>query len=118
MTGKDLPAFPKRGEVDIIFGGPPWLAHSTCIHWPTEISTSQGFTALNRFPKANDSRNYLILSFLSAVDMLRPRYVVIENVRGLLSYRLGAVQQNSTSVTGGVTQGMMKLIRRVLMAMK
>lgn len=83
-----------------------------------DIFLSQGFSRLNRFPKANDSRNYLMLSFLSAVDMLRPRYIVIENVRGLLTYRLDNVERNRTGMIGGVAQGMMKVIKRVLTAMK
>jgi DNA (cytosine-5)-methyltransferase 1 len=59
-----------------------------------------------------------MLSFLSAVDMLRPRYVVIENVRGLLTYRLDNMESNRTRLTGGIAQGMMKVIKRVLTAMK
>jgi site-specific DNA-cytosine methylase len=76
-----------------------------------DILFSQGFSRLNRFPKTNDSRNYLMLSFLSAVDMLRPRYIVIEN-------RLDNLERNRTSAPGGIAQGMMKVIKRVLTAMK
>jgi len=83
-----------------------------------DILFSQGFSHLNRFPKANDARNYLMLSFLSAVDMIRPRYIVIENVRGLLTYRLNNTKRDRTGVTGGIAQGMMKVIKRVLTAMK
>ncbi|PVG01704.1 S-adenosyl-L-methionine-dependent methyltransferase [Serendipita vermifera] len=101
QTGEELPPFPTRGEVDIVFGGPP----------------CQGFTRLNHWPKADDPRNRLILSFLSTVDLLRPKYVVLENVRGLLTFRLGARQAGLNKIEGGIERGFVKLVLRLLTAM-
>lgn len=96
-----LDQFPKPGEVDIIVGGPP----------------CQGFTRLNRHPRADDARNQLILSFMSAVDLLQPTYVVLENVRGLLTFRLGAIQTNRYTLEGGIPRGVIILVKRLLTAM-
>lgn len=60
---------PKGRKVDVIFGGPPCQAFST---------------AGNR--KAfDDERGNAFLKYLSIVSEIKPTYVVIENVRGLLS---------------------------------
>jgi len=58
----------KKGELDVLFGGPP----------------CQGFSLVGkRDPK--DPRNDLTLQFARLVEELKPRYFVIENVQGLLS---------------------------------
>jgi DNA (cytosine-5)-methyltransferase 1 len=60
---------PEGRKVDVIFGGPPCQAFST---------------AGNR--KAfDDERGNVFLKYLSIVSKIKPTYVVIENVRGLLS---------------------------------
>lgn len=60
---------PEGRKVDVIFGGPPCQAFST---------------AGNR--KAfNDERGNVFLKYLSIISDIKPTYVVIENVRGLLS---------------------------------
>lgn len=60
---------PKEHKVDIIFGGPPCQAFSTA-------GNRQGF---------NDQRGNVFLKYLSIISEIKPKYVVIENVRGLLS---------------------------------
>lgn len=65
----NMAKIPKDRKVDVIFGGPPCQAFST---------------AGNR--KAfDDVRGNVFLKYLSIVSDIRPTYVVIENVRGLLS---------------------------------
>ena len=60
---------PEGRKVDVIFGGPPCQAFST---------------AGNR--KAfDDERGNVFLKYLSLISEIKPTYVVIENVRGLLS---------------------------------
>ncbi len=56
-------------EVDLIMGGPPCQAFSTA-------GKRAGF---------QDSRGNAFLSFLKIAFAIRPKYLVIENVRGLLS---------------------------------
>jgi DNA (cytosine-5)-methyltransferase 1 len=54
-----------EGEVDVLVGGPP----------------CQGFSSAGR-RKHDDPRNKLFSSYLRLVDILRPKVVLIENVRG------------------------------------
>jgi DNA (cytosine-5)-methyltransferase 1 len=57
-------------KIDVIVGGPP----------------CQGFSNANRWQKeASDPRNKLFFEYLKFVEVLRPKVVVIENVRGILS---------------------------------
>jgi DNA (cytosine-5)-methyltransferase 1 len=59
----------KPNEVDVIVGGPPCQAFSTA-------GRRKGF---------EDDRGNVFLDFVDVILALRPRYAVIENVRGLLS---------------------------------
>tara|TARA_B100000795_G_C22788286_1_gene435667 strand:+ start:168 stop:1229 length:1062 start_codon:yes stop_codon:yes gene_type:complete len=57
-------------DIDVIVGGPP----------------CQGFSSANRWHKENtDPRNKLFFEYLRFVELLKPRAVVIENVRGILT---------------------------------
>lgn len=63
--------FEKDNPIDVIFGGPP----------------CQGFSRSGkRDPK--DPRNFLFREYLRIIDELKPRYVVMENVEGMLDMRL------------------------------
>lgn len=59
----------KKDEIDLIVGGPPCQAFSTA-------GARRGF---------KDDRGNVLLKYISIILELRPRYAVIENVRGLLS---------------------------------
>jgi DNA (cytosine-5)-methyltransferase 1 len=56
-------------DIDVIFGGPPCQAFSSA-------GKRQGF---------NDERGNVFLTFINLIIELRPKFAVIENVRGLLS---------------------------------
>ena len=60
---------PKDKHIDVIFGGPPCQA----------FSTAGARRALD------DDRGNVFLKYIDVVTALKPTYVVIENVRGLLS---------------------------------
>nr|GMC78621.1 DNA (cytosine-5)-methyltransferase [Ipomoea batatas] len=47
-----------------------------------------GFSVLNRYKKnsLSDAKRTMILAFLSYVDYFRPKYVLVENVRNLVSF--------------------------------
>lgn len=60
---------PAGRKVDVIFGGPPCQA----------FSTAGARRALD------DKRGNVFLRYIDIVEKIRPSYVVIENVRGLLS---------------------------------
>jgi DNA (cytosine-5)-methyltransferase 1 len=64
---------PQPGEVDLVAGGPP----------------CQGFSGYNRHRHTTDPRNSLVESFLDVVEHLKPRYVLMENVPGMLSLDKG-----------------------------
>jgi DNA (cytosine-5)-methyltransferase 1 len=59
----------KNQEIDLVIGGPPCQAFSTA-------GNRQGFA---------DDRGNVLLTFLERIIELRPKFAVIENVRGILS---------------------------------
>ena len=67
------PGTPQPGEVDLLSGGPP----------------CQGFSGYNRHRGPTDPRNSLVETFLSFVEFLRPRFVLMENVPGMLQMEHG-----------------------------
>lgn len=70
-TSKDILRYSgiDSGNLDIMVGGPPCQAFSTA-------GNRQGF---------KDGRGNLLLTYIDMILELRPKYAVIENVRGLLS---------------------------------
>ncbi|OXU18829.1 hypothetical protein TSAR_015341 [Trichomalopsis sarcophagae] len=70
-------SLPKKGEVDLLCGGPP----------------CQGFSGMNRFnSRAYSSfKNSLIVSFISFCDYYKPRFFLMENVRNFVSFKKSAV---------------------------
>ncbi|MDO4546292.1 MAG: DNA cytosine methyltransferase [Bacillota bacterium] len=60
---------PEGRKVDVIFGGPPCQA----------FSTAGARRALN------DERGNVFLRYIDIISAIKPTYIVIENVRGLLS---------------------------------
>lgn len=65
----------KRGSVDLVAGGPP----------------CQGFSINAPVRSREDERNHLFLSFLKFVEDLQPKFVLIENVPGMVSFEGGEV---------------------------
>ena len=80
----ELAKLPPDRKVDVIFGAPPCQA----------FSTAGARRALD------DERGNVFLRYIKVVEEIRPTYVVIENVRGLLSapYPYNDV---STPIKGG-----------------
>ncbi len=71
-TAKDILSFAgltRKHDIDLIMGGPPCQAFSTA-------GNRKGF---------NDDRGNVFLKFLDIALELKPKFLVIENVRGLLS---------------------------------
>jgi DNA (cytosine-5)-methyltransferase 1 len=70
-----------KNKVDIIIGGPPCQSFST-------IGPRSGYGVNDtRFQK--DKRDRLYLDFVKIVKEVRPRFIVIENVMGILSKKDG-----------------------------
>lgn len=70
------------GSVDVLVGGPP----------------CQGFSSAGR-RKHDDPRNQLFASYLNLVDIIKPKAVLIENVRGFtLDFSAGDAIKNFSQV--------------------
>ncbi|KAF9171621.1 DNA (cytosine-5)-methyltransferase 1 [Mortierella sp. AD010] len=100
FAGNPLPAMPLPEDVDLIYCGPP----------------CQGFSRMNMFQKADDLKNSLIATAMSYVDIYKPQYFLLENVRGMLSFRLGKVKVRN-KWEGGIHMGVVKFVVRCLTAM-
>ena len=72
-------------NVDVIFGGPPCQAFSTA-------GKRKGF---------RDDRGNVFLVYLDIINQLKPKYVVIENVRGLLSAKYYPTENDTEEIKGG-----------------
>ena len=68
----------ERGDLDVLVGCPP----------------CQGFTRMRNASGADDPRNDLVLVYAEFVREFRPRFVVFENVPGLVRSRHGRVYYN------------------------
>lgn len=71
---KIVEAFGNLQDIDVIIGGPP----------------CQGFSAANRYKiEGEDPRNKLFFEFVKFVDLAKPKAIVIENVRGIVTSNNG-----------------------------
>ncbi|TRY63131.1 hypothetical protein TCAL_04277 [Tigriopus californicus] len=75
---------PRKGEVEMLIGGPP----------------CQGYSGMNRFSHGvySSLKNSLVSSYLSYLDYFRPKYFVLENVRNFASFQKSAVLRLCQSV--------------------
>lgn len=65
----DLDKYLRFKDVDVIIGGPP----------------CQGFSTANRQRIIDDPRNRLYKSYVKVVDLVKPKFFIMENVKGMLS---------------------------------
>ncbi|KAG9223174.1 hypothetical protein PLEOSDRAFT_155087 [Pleurotus ostreatus PC15] len=93
-----VPAPLKPKDIDMMTIGFPCQSHS----------------GLNKFKKVNDPRSNLILTALSYIDFLRPKYCYFENVRGFLQFNIKAEQAGKHTVAGGIDMGGLKFLLRAL----
>ncbi|KAG0339389.1 DNA (cytosine-5)-methyltransferase 1 [Podila horticola] len=101
FASKPLPPMPQPGDVDMIYCGPP----------------CQGFSGMNRYQHGNELKNSLIATSMSYVDYYRPNYFLLENVRGMIAYKLGGRRSSEGKHVGGMGMGVVKFILRCLTAM-
>ena len=68
---------PLAGNVDVIIGGPP----------------CQGFSQKGQRKTIHDKRNFLFQYYVKVVELVRPKYFVMENVPNLLTAEKGYFQK-------------------------
>ncbi len=81
VNGEDLLTAAGISEVDVLLGGPPCQGFSTA-----------GKRALD------DPRNSLVRTFLSLASELRPKFVLLENVEGFVSFVGGALAEEVVEI--------------------
>ncbi len=69
--------------VDVIVGGPPCQGFSTANRWQKEI---------------DDPRNKLFFEYIRFVKLLKPKVIMIENVRGLLTRDNGYAKERIETI--------------------
>lgn len=77
------------GTVDVVIGGPPCQGFSTI---GKRVSSDPEKRA------AHDPRNELVLVYANLIESLKPKFIVMENVKGILTMDGGAYLQNVLSV--------------------
>jgi DNA (cytosine-5)-methyltransferase 1 len=77
---------PFIGKVDVIIGGPP----------------CQGFSQKGKRKSINDDRNFLFKYFVSVVELVKPKYFVMENVPNLLSTEKGFFKKEIYALFGSL----------------
>jgi len=91
----DYANLPRGTTIDYMFGGPPCQAFSTA-------GKRRGY---------NDSRGDVFIKYLELIGRLKPRYAVIENVRGLLSIPAIFNDKDDKGIKGGVLLYALKRLR-------
>lgn len=79
----------ERGQLDLLAGGPP----------------CQGFSINSPVRSKDDARNHLFKEYLRFVDAFAPRFVLIENVPGLVSFEHGATLDAILMALSGLGYG-------------
>lgn len=85
VPSNEIKSYLDGGSVDVIIGGPP----------------CQGFSTIGKRASSDpkkraklDPRNELVLTYARIIRELRPKFIVMENVKGILTLQNGAYLQN------------------------
>lgn len=84
-----------RGDLDVMVGGPPCQGFSTVGRVKIASLVRQGVWKLQNQDSRwiDDPRNLLYKEFIRLVKECRPKFFVMENVRGITSYRNGELMK-------------------------
>ena len=77
------------GGVDIIIGGPPCQGFSTIGHRASSNPVKRA---------EKDPRNELVLTYARIIKEIQPKFIVMENVKGILTLEGGAYLQNVLNI--------------------
>lgn len=89
VTSDEIKGYLSDGTVDVIIGGPP----------------CQGFSTIGKRVSSDpekrvkhDPRNELVLTYANLIRQLRPKFIVMENVKGILTLNKGSYLKNVLSL--------------------
>ena len=85
IPSEEIKTYLKNGYVDVVIGGPPCQGFSTI---GKRVSSDPEKRA------EQDPRNELVLTYTKLIRELRPRFIVMENVKGILTLNGGAYIEN------------------------
>lgn len=85
----------KKGEIDLIAGGPPCQTFST-------IGRPKIKSLLSEKEEKNDPRNYLFKPFIDYVEYFKPRAFLMENVPGIKSKYRGTLFERLLELLDGL----------------
>ena len=85
IPSSEIKSFLDEGTVDVIIGGPPCQGFSTI---GKRVSSDPEKRA------KHDPRNELVLTYARIIRELRPKFIVMENVKGILTLQDGSYLQN------------------------
>ncbi len=86
---------PKDRQIDVIYGGPPCQAFSTA-------GKRKGF---------EDDRGNIFMDYINLIGKLKPRYAVIENVRGLFYAKHPLKETHGELIKGSALYYVMQKLR-------
>ena len=81
LSAEEVKKYLNGEEVDIIIGGPPCQGFSTI---GKRVSSNPEVRA------EHDPRNELVLTYAELIEELHPKFIVMENVKGILTMKNGA----------------------------
>lgn len=85
IPSSEMKSYLENGYVDVVIGGPPCQGFSTI---GKRVSSDPEKRA------KEDPRNELVLTYAKLIRELRPKFIVMENVKGILTLNGGAYLQN------------------------
>ena len=85
VSSDEIRTYLKNGNVDVIIGGPPCQGFSTI---GKRVSSDPEKRA------KHDPRNELVLTYAKLIRELRPKFILMENVKGILTLENGAYLAN------------------------
>ena len=85
VTADQIREYLNGESLDVIIGGPPCQGFSTIGHRASSDPNKR---------YAHDARNELVLVYANLIKELRPKFIVMENVKGILTLDKGAYLEN------------------------